>query len=216
MLFAEGNNRKVFRVPLEEHLNATDRTISYVIELCICCLLEKGLFEEGLLRVGCGKCLITRCASRFNRIHTHWPVYKWLVWKWFWIDRFRVGKCVNSTNPVHWSNSFLPAGSKLRRLRSAIDANVITTPYPNEYLDANVIASALKSYLRDLPEPLLTFNLYDQFIAASQRPTEEQRKTAILNTINQLPPSNYENLRYLTKFLGKPTFQIRFRFTKNG
>lgn len=52
--FAEGNNRKVFKVPLEEHLNTTERTISYVIELCVCCLLEKGLFEEGLLRVGCG------------------------------------------------------------------------------------------------------------------------------------------------------------------
>lgn len=101
-------------------------------------------------------------------------------------------------NCIHFS-----AGSKLRRLRSAIDANLITLPYPNEYQDVHVIASALKSYLRDLPEPLLTFNLYDQFIAASQRPTEEQRKTAILNTINQLPKPNYENLRYLTKFLGK-------------
>lgn len=55
VIFAEGNNRKVYRVPLEEHLSTTDRTISYVIELCVCCLLEKGLFEEGLLRVGCGK-----------------------------------------------------------------------------------------------------------------------------------------------------------------
>lgn len=94
------------------------------------------------------------------------------------------------------------AGSKLRRLRSAIDANLIATPFPNEYQDAHVIASCLKSYLRDLPEPLLTFNLYDQFISASQRPTEEQRKTAILNTINLLPKPNYQNLRYLTKFLG--------------
>lgn len=34
----------------------TNRTISYVIELCVCCLLEKGLYEEGLLRVGCGEC----------------------------------------------------------------------------------------------------------------------------------------------------------------
>lgn len=98
---------------------------------------------------------------------------------------------------------FITAGSKLRRFRSALDANLVATPYPNEYQDVHVIACALKSYLRDLPEPLLTFNLYDQFIAASQRPTEEQRKTAILNTINLLPKPNYLNLRYLTKFLGK-------------
>lgn len=54
-VFAEGNNRKVYKVPIEEHLASTERTISYAIELCVCCLLEKGLFEEGLLRVGCGK-----------------------------------------------------------------------------------------------------------------------------------------------------------------
>lgn len=49
------SNKKVFKVPLEDHLAVTNRSISYVIELCVCCLLEKGLFEEGLLRVGCGK-----------------------------------------------------------------------------------------------------------------------------------------------------------------
>lgn len=96
------------------------------------------------------------------------------------------------------------AGSKLRRLRSAIDANIISNqPFPCEYLDAHTIAGVLKSYLRDLPEPLLTYQLFDQFIAASQRPTDEQRKAAILNVIKQLPKPNYDNLRYLSRFLGE-------------
>lgn len=139
----------------------------------MCCLLEKGLYEEGLLRVGCG-------AYFGHEIIIH-P----------WLGQLK-------------NNIFLEfaAGSKLRRLRSAIDANLITTPYPSEYQDVHVIASVLKSYLRDLPDPLLTFNLYDQFIAAAQRPTEETRKVAILNAINQLPEKNYLNLRYLMKFLG--------------
>lgn len=124
----------------------TDRKISYVIELCVCCLLEKGLYEEGLLRVGC-------------------------------------------------------AGSKLRRFRSAIDANVIVPPFPAEYQDVHVIASVLKSYLRDLPDPLLTYQLYNEFVSAAQRPTEDKRKKAILNAVNQLPTGHYLNLRYLTKFL---------------
>lgn len=34
-------------------------------------------------------------------------------------------------------------------------------------LDPHVIANLLKQYLRDLPEPLLTFELYDCFIAAT-------------------------------------------------
>lgn len=49
------SNKKVFNTSLQDHLDTTGRKISYVIELCVCCLLEKGLYEEGLLRVGCGK-----------------------------------------------------------------------------------------------------------------------------------------------------------------
>lgn len=65
----------------------------------------------------------------------------------------------------------------------------------------HVIAGVMKLYLRDLPDPLLTFRLYDEFVAATRRSTEEQCKRAILNTINQLPTENYTNLRYLTRFL---------------
>lgn len=98
---------------------------------------------------------------------------------------------------------FRLAGSKLRRFRSAIDANIIQPPFPAEYQDVHVIAGVLKSYLRDLPEPLLTFALYDDFVDATTRPTEDQRKKAILNAVNQLPTANYLNLRYLTKFLSE-------------
>lgn len=87
-------------------------------------------------------------------------------------------------------------------MRSAIDANLISTPFPIEYQDVHVIAGVLKSYLRDLPDPLLTFNLYDKFIAAAQQQSEEARKAAILSAIKQLPEKNYLNLRYLMKFLG--------------
>lgn len=86
-------------------------------------------------------------------------------------------------------------------MKSAFDANMVTTPLPAEYQDVNVIACVLKAYLRDLPDPLLTYNLYGEFVAAAQRPTEPQRKNAILNAINKLPEGNYYNLRYLTRFL---------------
>lgn len=42
-------------MPLVDHLVKTDRKISSIIELCVCCLMEKGLNEEGLLRIGCGE-----------------------------------------------------------------------------------------------------------------------------------------------------------------
>lgn len=106
------------------------------------------------------------------------------------------------THEFFLSPTLPPIGkSKLMRMRSALDADSITAPVPPEYLDVNVTASVLKSYLRSLPEPLLTFELYHEIMNVSQINNEQQRKAAILNIINQLPARNYDNLRYLMKFL---------------
>lgn len=87
------------------------------------------------------------------------------------------------------------------RMRSAIDANFVNPPIGHEYQDVHVIASVLKSYLRSLPEPLLTYNYYNEFMEASQIANDLQRKAAILNIIHKLPEGNYNNLKYLMKFL---------------
>lgn len=84
---------------------------------------------------------------------------------------------------------------------SAVNANYVTPPLSEKYADPHVIAGVLKKYLRSLPDPLLTFDFYPDFVAAAQKQSEAQRKAAILNIINQLPTENYDNLRYLTKFL---------------
>lgn len=104
-------------------------------------------------------------------------------------------QCTSLTIFIH------TAGTKLRRLKSVIDANFITAAFPAEYQDVHVIAGVLKSYLRGLPDPLLTYRLYSNFVEAAQQTTEEKRKKAILNAVNQLPTGHYYNLRYLTKFL---------------
>lgn len=86
-------------------------------------------------------------------------------------------------------------------MKSAIDASFVGPPIPHEYQDVHVVASVLKAYLRSLPEPLLTFEFYKEFLEAATKPSEQQRKSSILNIINQLPEGNYNNLKYLTKFL---------------
>lgn len=37
------------------------------------------------------------------------------------------------------------------------------------YADINIIAGALKLYLRDLPIPVITFDLYSKFIQAASK-----------------------------------------------
>ena len=88
-------------------------------------------------------------------------------------------------------------------MKSAIDANFVTIPVPHEYQDVHVVASVLKAYLRSLPEPLLTYRHYNDFMDIAQITNDQQRKAAILNIINQLPEGNYNNLKYLMKFLTK-------------
>ncbi|EDV94892.1 rho GTPase-activating protein 92B [Drosophila grimshawi] len=135
-----------FGTSLKDHLTSTHRDISYIVELCCCCLLEHGLEEEGLLRVGC-------------------------------------------------------ASTKLRRMKHALEAQHVKTPLPLEYQDPHVIGSILKLYLRELPEPLLTYALYKDFVRIAELHTEAERKTAIKAVMGKLPKENYANLRYLTRFL---------------
>lgn len=88
-------------------------------------------------------------------------------------------------------------------MKSAIDANFVKPPMPHEYQDVHVVASVLKAYLRSLPEPLLTYGFYNDFMEASQINNDQHRKAKILNIINQLPQGNHANLKYLMKFLSK-------------
>ncbi|XP_023235151.1 rho GTPase-activating protein 29-like isoform X2 [Centruroides sculpturatus] len=72
----------------------------------------------------------------------------------------------------------------------------------------NVITSVLKHYFRQLPEPLLTYNLYSEFIKiAKENPPkkEEANEEVILdklqNLIQRLPPIHYVTLAFLINHL---------------
>jgi hypothetical protein len=54
-LLANSNNKPVYGTDLAEHLNASERTIAYPLELCVCGLLETALKEEGLFRIAGSK-----------------------------------------------------------------------------------------------------------------------------------------------------------------
>uniref|UniRef100_A0A8D0CQL2 Beta-chimaerin n=1 Tax=Sander lucioperca TaxID=283035 RepID=A0A8D0CQL2_SANLU len=73
------------------------------------------------------------------------------------------------------------------------------------YADINIIAGALKLYLRDLPIPIITFDLYSKFIQAAKIPNAESRLEAIHESVLQLPPAHYETLRYLMAHLKRVT-----------
>lgn len=93
----------------------------------------------------------------------------------------------------------------MRRMKLSLDAGLFSVPLPQDYRDMHVVASVLKSYLRELPEPLLTYRLYETFIAASRHPTEQAKLNALWEAVHLLPDANFQNLRYLVKFLSALT-----------
>uniref|UniRef100_A0A672MFD6 Rho GTPase-activating protein 44 n=1 Tax=Sinocyclocheilus grahami TaxID=75366 RepID=A0A672MFD6_SINGR len=96
-----------------------------------------------------------------------------------------------------------PSASKLKKLKASLDCGVLDV---QEYsADPHAIAGALKSYLRELPEPLMTFELYDEWIQASNIQDMDKRLQALLCTCEKLPADNLNNFRYLIKFLAKLT-----------
>ncbi|XP_005379271.1 PREDICTED: SH3 domain-binding protein 1 [Chinchilla lanigera] len=69
--------------------------------------------------------------------------------------------------------------------------------------DPHAVAGALKSYLRELPEPLMTFDLYDDWMRAASLKESGARLEALQEVCSRLPPENLSNLRYLMKFLAQ-------------
>ncbi|XP_010127856.1 PREDICTED: SH3 domain-binding protein 1 [Chlamydotis macqueenii] len=96
----------------------------------------------------------------------------------------------------------LAAGaSVLRKLKSSLASG--SNALEEFYSDPHAVAGVLKSYLRELPQPLMTFELYDEWLKISSLKDADSRVQSLRDTCSRLPPESYNNLRYLIKFLAK-------------
>ncbi|XP_056128079.1 rho GTPase-activating protein 17b isoform X3 [Rhinichthys klamathensis goyatoka] len=91
--------------------------------------------------------------------------------------------------------------SKLKKLKAALDCS--TSQLEEFYSDPHAVAGALKSYLRELPEPLMSYQLYEEWIQASNISDSDKRLQALWVVCDMLPKPNKNNFRYLVKFLAK-------------
>ncbi|XP_049645219.1 LOW QUALITY PROTEIN: rho GTPase-activating protein 17 [Suncus etruscus] len=143
--------KPAFGTPLEEHLKRSGREIALPIEACVMLLLETGMKEEGLFRIGAG-------------------------------------------------------ASKLKKLKAALDCS--TSHLDEFYSDPHAVAGEcqgvlLKSYLRELPEPLMTFQLYEEWTQVASVQDQDKKLQDLWTICQKLPQHNFVNFRYLIKFLAK-------------
>ncbi|XP_078096414.1 rho GTPase-activating protein 17a isoform X12 [Mustelus asterias] len=85
--------------------------------------------------------------------------------------------------------------SKLKKLKAALDCS--TSQLEEFYSDQHAVAGALKSYLRELPEPLMTFQLYDEWVQAASVPESDKKLQALWVTCSKMPKSNSSNFSTL-------------------
>uniref|UniRef100_A0A672G0K2 Rho GTPase-activating protein 10 n=1 Tax=Salarias fasciatus TaxID=181472 RepID=A0A672G0K2_SALFA len=71
----------------------------------------------------------------------------------------------------------------------------------SEDWDVKTITSALKLYLRSLPEPLMTYGLYKEFISPAKGGSPESRIQAVHCLVHKLPERNRQVLGLLMKHL---------------
>ncbi|NXA11982.1 RHG31 protein, partial [Sapayoa aenigma] len=92
--------------------------------------------------------------------------------------------------------------SNIQKLRQEFVSDQCPDLTREVYLqDIHCVGSLCKLYFRELPNPLLTYELYKKFTEAVSRFPEDEQLARIQNVIQELPPSHYRTLEYLIKHL---------------
>ncbi|MBZ3884167.1 Rho GTPase-activating protein 25 [Sciurus carolinensis] len=96
----------------------------------------------------------------------------------------------------------LPGQDNLvKQLRDAFDAG--ERPSFDRDTDVHTVASLLKLYLRDLPEPVVPWSQYEGFLLCGQLMNADEAKAQqeLMKQLSSLPRDNYSLLSYICRFL---------------
>ncbi|XP_004435655.2 PREDICTED: rho GTPase-activating protein 25 isoform X1 [Ceratotherium simum simum] len=96
----------------------------------------------------------------------------------------------------------LPGQDNLvKQLRDAFDAG--ERPSFDRDTDVHTVASLLKLYLRDLPEPVVPWSQYEGFLLCGQLMNADETKAQqeLMKQLSILPRDNYSLLSYMCRFL---------------
>ncbi|XP_047615952.1 rho GTPase-activating protein 22 isoform X7 [Phacochoerus africanus] len=89
----------------------------------------------------------------------------------------------------------------VRDLQDSFDCG--EKPLFDSTTDVHTVASLLKLYLRELPEPVVPFARYEDFLSCAQLLTKDEGEGTLelAKQVSSLPLVNYNLLRYICKFL---------------
>ncbi|XP_045897044.1 rho GTPase-activating protein 31 [Micropterus dolomieu] len=92
--------------------------------------------------------------------------------------------------------------SNIQRLRQEFSSEACPDLTKEVYLqDIHCVGSLCKLYFRELPNPLLTYELYSRFTEVVSVQGDHERLLHIQRVIKELPTPHFRTLEYLTKHL---------------
>ncbi|XP_027875163.1 unconventional myosin-IXb isoform X2 [Xiphophorus couchianus] len=209
-------NEKCIDNPLDHLFSTYQVNIMQSCDLCNSFIwgMEKACMCSACKFVCHKKCLdkiITDCSRRRSRLVDSVPGSL----------HFGVQVCVltSKTNPVpkvvemllmHVELNGLYTEGIYRKSGAACRAKelhqILQTDPENACLDnypIHTITGLVKRWLRELPEPLITFSLYNDFLHAAELPENQERIRAVYQKVDELPPANYNTLERLIFHLVK-------------
>ncbi|XP_053537149.1 unconventional myosin-IXb isoform X3 [Ictalurus punctatus] len=100
-------------------------------------------------------------------------------------------------NGLYTEGIYRKSGStlKAKELHQLLDTSPQSTVLDNYQI--HTVTGLIKCWLRELPEPLMTFNLYNDFLYAADVPETSERLRAIYRKLEELPSPNYTTLERL-------------------
>ncbi|CAI9604292.1 unnamed protein product [Staurois parvus] len=96
----------------------------------------------------------------------------------------------------------LPGQANLvKELQDAFDCG--EKPAFDSNTDVHTVASLLKLYLRELPEPVIPYSKYEDFLSCAKQLSKEEESgmAELVKQVKSLPPVNYNLLKYICRFL---------------
>ncbi|XP_072924590.1 unconventional myosin-IXb-like isoform X4 [Hemitrygon akajei] len=93
------------------------------------------------------------------------------------------------------------AANKMKDLRQQLEEDPDSVQLENYHIHA--ITGVLKQWLRELPVPLMTFDLYGDFLRAIEHPGRQEQVQAVYSVLEQLPSCIFHTLERLIFHLVK-------------
>ncbi|XP_015791886.1 unconventional myosin-IXa [Tetranychus urticae] len=91
--------------------------------------------------------------------------------------------------------------SKINELKAKLEDNIETVDLDS--YSVHVLTAVLKSFFREMPNPLMTYQLYDDFLWTTAISDPSERVQAIYSHIAKLPRANYDVLERLIFHLAR-------------